>query len=125
VYAFIITLIRTVCPAYLILIFNGEYTVALGSTEPLTEMSTRNLPGGKGRPERKADNLTAICEPVVYKTWQPQRLTILLASTTCYRDIFTFLQIKILAEVKVTFGKFDYCVFNNPHNILIRGIVSK
>jgi hypothetical protein len=36
-------------------------SVALGSTEPLTEMSTRNLPGGKRRPERKADNLTAIC----------------------------------------------------------------
>jgi hypothetical protein len=37
----------------------------LGSIQPLTEMSTRNLPGGKGRPERKADNLTAICEPTV------------------------------------------------------------
>jgi hypothetical protein len=35
--------------------------MTLGSTEPLTEMSTRNLPGGKGRPARKADNLTAIC----------------------------------------------------------------
>jgi hypothetical protein len=33
----------------------------MGSTQPLTEMSTRNLPGGKGRPARKADNLTAIC----------------------------------------------------------------
>jgi hypothetical protein len=34
-------------------------TVALGSTQPLTEMSTRNIPGwggGKGRPARKADN---------------------------------------------------------------------
>jgi hypothetical protein len=40
-------------------------TVALGSTQPLTEMSTRNIPGGKGRPARKADNLTAICEPIV------------------------------------------------------------
>jgi hypothetical protein len=38
-------------------------TMALGSTQLLTEMSTRNLPGGKGRPARKADNLTAICEP--------------------------------------------------------------
>jgi hypothetical protein len=37
--------------------------MALGSTQPLTEMSTRNLPGGKGRPTRKADNLTAIYEP--------------------------------------------------------------
>jgi hypothetical protein len=35
-----------------------------GSTQPLTEMSTRNLPGGKGRPAREADNLTAICEPI-------------------------------------------------------------
>jgi hypothetical protein len=33
--------------------------------QPLTEMSTRNLPGGKGRPARKADDLTAICEPIV------------------------------------------------------------
>jgi hypothetical protein len=40
-------------------------TVALGSTQPLTEMSTRNLPGGKWCPERGADNLTAICEPTV------------------------------------------------------------
>jgi hypothetical protein len=39
--------------------------MALGSTQPLTEMSTRNLPGGKGRQARKADNLTAICETTV------------------------------------------------------------
>jgi hypothetical protein len=32
-------------------------TVALGSTQPLTEASTRNLPGGKKRPARSADNL--------------------------------------------------------------------
>jgi hypothetical protein len=42
----------------------------LGSTQSLTEMSTRNLPGGKGggdkgRPERKADNRAVICEPTV------------------------------------------------------------
>jgi hypothetical protein len=39
--------------------------MALGSTQPVTEMSTRNLPGGKERPVRKADNLTAICEPIM------------------------------------------------------------
>jgi hypothetical protein len=39
--------------------------MALGSTQPLTEMSTRNLPGGKGQPARRADNLTAICKPIV------------------------------------------------------------
>jgi hypothetical protein len=31
--------------------------MALGSTQPVTETSTRNLPGGKQRPARKADNL--------------------------------------------------------------------
>jgi hypothetical protein len=31
--------------------------MALGSTQPLTEMSTRNLPKDKGSPARKADNL--------------------------------------------------------------------
>jgi hypothetical protein len=39
--------------------------MALGSTQPLTEMSTRNVTGGKGRPTLKSDNLTAICEPIV------------------------------------------------------------
>jgi hypothetical protein len=37
----------------------------LGWTQPLTEMGTRNLPGGKGRHARKGDNLTTICEPIV------------------------------------------------------------
>jgi hypothetical protein len=32
--------------------------MVLWSTQPLTEMSTRNLPGAKGRLARKADNLT-------------------------------------------------------------------
>jgi hypothetical protein len=36
-------------------------TMALGSTQPLTEMSTR----ANGRPARKADNLTVIYEPIV------------------------------------------------------------
>jgi hypothetical protein len=38
-------------------------TMALGLTQPLTEMSIRNLPGGKKRPTLRADNLAAICEP--------------------------------------------------------------
>jgi hypothetical protein len=40
-------------------------TMALGSTQPLTEMSTRDLPGDKKRPARRADNLAAIYEPNV------------------------------------------------------------
>jgi hypothetical protein len=39
--------------------------MVLGSTKPLREMSTRNLPGGKGRPASKADNLTATCEAII------------------------------------------------------------
>jgi hypothetical protein len=41
--------------------------MALGSTQPLTEMSTRSLPGGKERPARRADNLAAIYAPNVWK----------------------------------------------------------
>jgi hypothetical protein len=36
-----------------------------GSTQPLTEMSTRNIPEGKGRQALKADNLSAIYVPTV------------------------------------------------------------
>jgi hypothetical protein len=39
--------------------------MALESTQRLTGMSARNLPGGKGRPALKVDSLTAICEPIV------------------------------------------------------------
>jgi hypothetical protein len=45
-------------------------TSALGFTQPLTEMSTRNTKiimflEGKVRRVRRADNLTNICEPIV------------------------------------------------------------
>jgi hypothetical protein len=53
---------------YLILLIikhSSSITMALGLTQPLTEMSTRNLPGSKERPVHKVDNFTAICEPTV------------------------------------------------------------
>jgi hypothetical protein len=65
-------------------------TMALGSIQPLTEMSTRNIPGGEGRPARKADNLTAICESIIYKMWEPQHLTALWVSMARYRDSSLF-----------------------------------
>jgi hypothetical protein len=64
--------------------------MALESTQPLTEKSTSNLPWGKGRPAREADNFTAICEPIVYKMWEPRRFKTLWAFTASYRDSFTF-----------------------------------
>jgi hypothetical protein len=39
-------------------------TMALGSTQPLTEMNARNLPVGKKLPARRADNLAAMSENV-------------------------------------------------------------
>jgi hypothetical protein len=36
-------------------------TKVMRLTQPLTEMSTRNLPGVKKRPAPRADNLAAIC----------------------------------------------------------------
>jgi hypothetical protein len=75
--------------------------MALGSTQPLTEMSTGNLPGGKWRLARTADKLTAICEPIVYKMWEPRRLTTVWAFTACYRDSFTFTNLRVERMVDV------------------------
>jgi hypothetical protein len=38
---------------------------ALGFTQPLTEMCTRNISGCEVLPARKADNLTAIYKTIV------------------------------------------------------------
>jgi hypothetical protein len=64
-------------------------TMALGSTQPLTEMSTRNLLGGKA-------DLTATCELTVWKVWDPRRLTTVWASTACYTASFTFLPLRYI-----------------------------
>jgi hypothetical protein len=78
--------------------------MALGSTQPLTEMSTRNIPGGERRPARKADNLTAVYEPIVYKMWEPQHLTALWVSMTRYRDSFTFTICILLRSQLLPYG---------------------
>jgi hypothetical protein len=46
-------------------------TMALVSTEPLTELSTRNLPGGKKRPECRTDSLATMYELNVWKCGSP------------------------------------------------------
>jgi hypothetical protein len=46
---------------------------------------------GKERPAHNADNLTAIYEPIIWKMWEPRRLTTLWASAVSYRDSFIFL----------------------------------
>jgi hypothetical protein len=39
--------------------------MALGFTQPVTEMSNRNIPGGETRKAHKTDNIPAIYEPIV------------------------------------------------------------
>jgi hypothetical protein len=54
---------------------------ALGFNQLLTEISTRSRKitflGSRAQPVHTADNLTAICEPIVYTMWDPQHLTAL------------------------------------------------
>jgi hypothetical protein len=88
--------------------------MALGLTQPLTEMSTRKIPGGKGRRVRKADNLTAICEPIVYKMWEPPPLIPLWAFTACYRDSFTLFFCGALYSYRQC--KSDYKLYRIYHN---------
>ena len=50
--------------------FPSNRTMAVGSTQSVTEMSSGVFPGGKKRPLRKADNLTTIlghCDVI----WEP------------------------------------------------------
>jgi hypothetical protein len=54
--------------------------MALESTQPLTEMSTRNLPGGKSG---RGVGLTTLPPSVSLKMSEPQALTTLRASTAC------------------------------------------
>jgi hypothetical protein len=65
----IIIYLHSLIPNEVTAIFNwpnpSSRNMALGLTQPLTEKSTRNLPGGEEWPAHKGDNLTAICEPTV------------------------------------------------------------
>jgi hypothetical protein len=46
---------------FLNLLNPSSRSMVLRSTQSLTKMSTRNLPGGKKLPARRADNFAAIC----------------------------------------------------------------
>jgi hypothetical protein len=80
-------------------------TMALGSTQPLTEMSTRNLPGDKGLPARRADNHTAICYPIVWKMWLLRCLTTLWASMARYTGSFSLTCDRLTSKVSSHVGR--------------------
>jgi hypothetical protein len=58
-------------------------------TQPLTEMSTRNLPGGKGRPAPKAEKLTSRLWADCLENVGTSTSKTLWTSTASYRDSFT------------------------------------
>jgi hypothetical protein len=64
--------------------------MALGSTQPLTEMSTGNLPGGKGRPARKASQLRRHVWADCLENVRASTSHNPMASTARHRDSFTF-----------------------------------
>jgi hypothetical protein len=98
-------------------------TMALGSTELVTEMISRNLPGGKGRPARKVDNLTAIYEPNVQKMRGPRRLTTLWASAAYYYwNTFTVFQPYV--DTPLVYICF-LCHFTNIFSVLLKLIYTQ
>jgi hypothetical protein len=59
------------------------FPLALGPTQSLIEISTRNAPEVKELQEREADNLTAISKPIIYVGASTSQ--IFRASMACYR----------------------------------------
>ena len=69
-------------------IFPSDRTMALGSTQPLVKMSTRNSPGGKGgRCVRLTTSPTSCAE--CHEIWEPKPPGTLWATPGLLRDCFT------------------------------------
>jgi hypothetical protein len=68
-----------------------------------TQISGRNLLGGKVRPEHKVHNLNAIYELIPYTMWERQYLKNLYVSTACYGDSFKFLYLDIVRTSQETY----------------------
>jgi hypothetical protein len=73
--------------------------MALGSTQLLTERVTGIFLGGRGRPACEADNLTAICQPTVYKMWEPQPLSLFYYISICAQQAKFYAGFEVLTAV--------------------------
>jgi hypothetical protein len=72
---------------------------------------------GKGPPARGADDLTAICEPIVSKMWEPRCLTTLWTFTACYWNRFFFIN-KSVSDSEFTVSIMSgYHGFPQPLNV--------
>jgi hypothetical protein len=95
-------------------------TTALECIQPKTERVPENLPGGKERPVRKPDKLTAICEPIVCKVWDPPRPVTVMALFTfilySILMVFIFVSFSALSVIEYVYNRFvrylipDSCV---------------
>jgi hypothetical protein len=62
------------------------------------------------------DNLTAVCEPIIYNKWEPRHLTALWVSTACYRDSFTAFNMPVWEYVRFVI---DYLVYPDPYHLIL------
>jgi hypothetical protein len=70
-------------------IFPSDRTMALGATQPLVKMSTKNIPGGKrGRCEKLTTSPPSGAE--CHKIWELKAPGTLWATPCLLRDSFTF-----------------------------------
>jgi hypothetical protein len=119
--------------------------MALGSTQPITEMSTRNLPGNKERPARKAETsptflsrLSRKCVTLdISQPYGPLRpvtgITLLLSFTlhsmNAYREVEV--QLQTFNNTVLERGHFITCAlwvvaWNGPtvgRNIVMKGFI--
>jgi hypothetical protein len=89
-------------PSEIIAFFNVPYSshiMALGSIQHLAEMSSRNLPVGKGRPARKPDNptVTRRALPFYKPRTQYEVEKTLLGDETAFLDVIC---VDFIAELK-------------------------
>jgi len=81
-------------------IFSSDRTMALGSTQPLVKMSTRNIPGGKGG---RCVRLTTspLSRAECHEIREPKTHGILWATPGLLRNSFTFRYIGLVLTAEV------------------------